>query len=71
MKNKDIIVDFLLDLKYEWKPKTKKETGYGYHGSSKGDEIEYTLYFDEYNSNWTTKDMAFRGFVFKKISQLI
>jgi hypothetical protein len=32
---------FLAELKANWKPETKTETGYGYHGSSKGDEIEW------------------------------
>ena len=58
---------FISELKRNWNPKTKTETVYGYHGSSKGDEIEYTLYFDEYRCEWTTEYRAFQGLVFKNI----
>jgi hypothetical protein len=59
------------EIKENWKPKTKTETGYGYHGSSKGDEIEYTLYFDEYRCEWGSEDRAFQGFIFKTIDKTI
>ena len=62
---------FLADLKANWKPKTETKTGYGYHGSSKGDKIEYTMYFDEYRCEWTTKDRAFQGLVFKEIDKFL
>ena len=62
---------FLSDLKANWKPRTETKTGYGYHGSSKGDEIEYTMYFDEYRCEWTTKDRAFQGLVFKEIDKFL
>jgi hypothetical protein len=68
----DVVMPHLLsELKKKWIPRTKTENGYGYHGSSKGDEITYTLYFDVYSGNWTTKNMAFRGFVFNEIKKYI
>ena len=65
------IHSFIAELKSKWNPETETKTGYGYHGSSKGDEIEYTLYFDEYRCEWTTKDIAFQGYVFKHINEFI
>lgn len=59
------------ELKLKWVPKTKPQVGYGYHGSNKGDEIEFTLYFDEYRCEWTTKDIAFKGYVFSYINKFI
>jgi len=67
----DVMPRFLADLKANWKPKTKTETGYGYHGSRKDDKIEYTMYFDEYRCEWTTKDRAFQGLVFKEIDKFL
>ncbi len=67
----DIMPRFLSELKENWKPKTETKTGYGYHGSSKGDEIEYTMYFDEYRCEWTTKDRAFQGLVFKEVDKFL
>jgi hypothetical protein len=62
---------FLAGLKANWKPRTETKTRYGYHGSSKGDEIECTMYFDEYRCEWTTKDRAFQGLVFKEIDKFL
>ena len=67
----DVMPRFLSDLKENWKPKIESKTGYGYHGSSKGDEIEYTMYFDEYRCEWTTKDRAFQGLVFKEVDKFL
>ena len=58
-------------LRSTWNPKTKIENGYGYHGSSKGSETEYTLYFDEYRCEWGSKDRAFQGLVFKYVDDTI
>jgi hypothetical protein len=62
---------FIDELKQNWKPKTETKTGYGYHGSSKGDKIEYTMYFDEYRCEWTTKDRAFQGLIFKNVDRFL
>ena len=62
---------FIDELKQNWKPKTETKKSYGYHGSSKGDEIEYTMYFDEYRCEWTTKDRAFQGLVFKNVDRFL
>ena len=67
----DAMEHFLLDLKANWKPKKETKKGYGYHGSRKSDEIEYTMYFDEYRCEWTTKDRAFQGLVFKEINKFL
>jgi len=67
----DVMPHFLSELKANWKPKTETKTGYGYHGSSKGEEIEYTLYFDSYRCEWTTEDRAFQGLVFQEISKFL
>lgn len=68
--NREILA-FIAELKSRWVPNTKTESGYGYHGSNKGDEIEYTLYFDEFRCEWTTKDIAFEGYVFKEIKKYL
>jgi hypothetical protein len=62
---------FITELKSKWNPKTETIKGTCYHGSKKGDEIEYTLYFDEYRCEWTNKDRAFKGYIFKHINTLI
>ena len=62
---------FISELKQNWKPKTKTKTGCGYHGSSKGDKREYTTYFDEYRCEWTSKDRAFQGLVFKNVDRFL
>jgi hypothetical protein len=62
---------FIKDLADNWIPKTETKTGYGYHGSRKGDKIPYTMYFDEYRCEWTGKDRAFQGHVFSEIDSYI
>jgi hypothetical protein len=62
---------FLSELKANWKPETKNEVGYGYHGSNKGDKITYIVYFDIYRCEWTTEDRAFQGLVFKEINKFL
>jgi hypothetical protein len=69
--NELTINDLITNLKKNWVPKTKVKTGYGYHGSSKGDEVEYTMYFDEFRQEWTTKDRAFQGLVFGYIDNCL
>jgi len=65
------IADFISTLKSKWEPKTKQEVGYGYHGSSKGDKIEWTSYYDEFRAEWTDKNRAFQGFVFDHIKKFL
>ena len=62
---------FISELKQNWKPKTETKTRYGSHGSNKGDEIKYTMYFDEYRCEWTTKYRAFQGLVFKNVDRFL
>lgn len=61
------INDIIRDLYLNWQPEVKTVSGEGYHGSSKGDIMEYHVYFDVYNLDWTTKKRAFKGYVFKKL----
>ncbi len=61
----------IAELKSKWIPETRQQTGYGVHGSRKGDEWEYTEYFDVFRCEWTNKDRAFQGYVFKYINSFI
>lgn len=59
-------------LAKKWKPKTKIESGYSYHGSSAGEKITYTVYFDTLNCDWTTdKNRAFKSYVFDCLNKEI
>ena len=51
--------------------KTREESGYGYHGSSKGEKITYTTYFDVHRCEWTTKERATEGYVLNKLRPII
>jgi len=31
----------------------------------------HTLYWDEYRYNWTSKEIAFRGHLFKKVQEIV
>jgi len=65
------IADLISELKTKWVPKMEKRTGSDYHGNNKGDEKEYTVYFDEYRMEWTTKRRAFQGYVFNHVNEFI
>lgn len=54
-----------------WIPKTKVIEGPVYHGSKAGDVEPHTLYWDEYNREWTVKSFAFKGHLFKLVSDLL
>lgn len=56
------IQGFIALLHEKWEPKTKVE-----HWGDK----QLTYYWDEYHFNWTIKDIAFKGYVFKNISSLM
>jgi len=63
-----IISEILKDVRLE----EKYEHGYGYHGSSKGDRFDYTLYYDKYRYEWTTnKNTALQGIIFDKLKPII
>lgn len=52
--------------------KTKVVTMYTpNHGSSTGEPVEVTYYWDEYECEWTTKEFALKGYVFNQIEPLI
>jgi hypothetical protein len=69
--NPSEMTNFIKDLKSKWTPVTETKTGVGYHGSNKGNEITYTMYFDEYRCEWTDKDRAFQGHVFSEIDSYL
>ena len=50
---------------------SKTVIGVGYHGSCKGDEIVYTVWYDPKNLIWTTKPEALKGHIFLKLSPII
>lgn len=51
--------------------KAETNGGYGYHGSSKGDYKEYTLYWDVLRSDWTNKNEALKSLVYHALSSKI
>lgn len=59
------------ELRSEWKPKIQISEFEIYHGSQKGEVKSITLYWDEYKSVWTSKEAAFRGYVFNAIKEFI
>lgn len=59
--------ELLMNVKLPEKP----EQGIGRHGSSKGDIIEFTLYFDAYHNTWTTEQIALRGYILEHIMPVI
>ncbi len=71
IQNDDKLLNYILELKFKWNPQKQMKTGDRYHGSNKGDEMEYVLYFDEYNCEWASEERAFQGYVFKNISKII
>jgi|VirMetMinimDraft_7_1064189.scaffolds.fasta_scaffold67100_2 hypothetical protein len=63
-----IITELLKDIRLD----ERSEHGYGYHGSIKGDRIDYTLYYDKYRCQWTTdKNRALQGVIFDKLVPII
>lgn len=64
----DNLKKLIQDLKSKWKPKTRLIEGKLIHGSKAGDEIQFTQYFDECSCEWVTEEVAFRGYIIKKIS---
>ena len=50
---------------------SKNVIGEGYHGSSRGDAIPYTVWYDPFYREWTTKEMALRGYIFLKLVPII
>lgn len=56
-------VQILNKLYNTWAPKTKEVKGKHYHGSKKGDEFKYDLYFDENSLKWLPKKEAFKSYV--------
>lgn len=62
---------FIHDARRRWKPRTKEVKATVYHGKNQGDVESHTLYWNEYECSWTTKEMAFNGYVFKKVQQIL
>lgn len=71
MKYKEELCDIIIKMIDTINLKEEKRSGYGYHGSIKGDEIHYTVYYNEYKHEYTDKDSAIRGYIFSKLSPII
>lgn len=65
------IQDYLKEARRKWKPKTTEIEASDRTRFADGDSESGTLYFDEYNLVWTSKDIAFKGHVFKQISEIV
>lgn len=64
--------DFIEELRLKWTPETDIKKGTGYHGSSKDVEETYTVYYNEYECEWTaSKESAFKGYVLSQINELL
>ncbi len=50
---------------------SKTETAIGYHGSSQGEEITYTIHYNPYRRTWEPKEFALMGHVFSEIKPII
>lgn len=51
--------------------RTKTVIGTVIHGSSKGEPYEYTLYYNTYGCEWTSKEEAIRSHILSKITPII
>lgn len=66
------IREWIEEKRKDWKPKTKTSSSIGYHGSNKGEEMEYTLYYDVKNLEWVTdEERAFNGFLYKELDRIL
>lgn len=65
------ILEYIDNLRKKWKPKTRISEFEVYHGSQKGDIKLITQYWDEYRCVWTDREAAFKGYVFKSVSEII
>lgn len=65
------IQDYLTEARRKWKPRTTEIEHSERMRFADGDSENATLYFDEYNLVWTSKDIAFKGHVFKQISEIV
>ena len=50
---------------------SENRIGDGYHGSSKGETIPYTVWYEPYYRKWTTKEIAMRGYLISKLMPII
>ncbi|VTQ01808.1 hypothetical protein [Sphingobacterium daejeonense] len=64
------IKKYISEVRRLWKPTTKEIEGQVYHGNRQGDVELLTLYWDEYRCNWTSKEIAFEGYLFKNIRDI-
>lgn len=71
MKKEKVVAAYIQELIDKWQPETETHTGYGYHGSSKGDEITYLVYFNVMSGERTDRYSALRGYVFSRIDDFI
>ncbi len=67
----DNLQRFVQEVKKQWIPRSKEIEGQFYHGSSKGLDLKVSLYWDELRCIWTTKELAFQGYLLKVIQELL
>ena len=67
----NLMESMIRDMVRGVKLKSREEVGWGYHGSSKGEQITYTTYFDVHRCEWTTKNRALEGYIINKLSPII
>lgn len=66
------IREWIEEKRKSWEPKTKTSGGIGYHGSNKGEEMEYTMYYDVKNWEWVTdEEKAFKGFLYTELDKIL
>lgn len=53
------------ELREKWKPETKEVEGWK-HG---GESVHERVFYNPFTETWTTKHLAFRGFVLDEISK--
>jgi hypothetical protein len=55
----------------DWKPRKKSYEQTVVHGGSKGNVVKVELFFDSTTSRFTTKDIAKKNYVLKRIGEMI
>lgn len=66
-----VLSAYVAKMKTDWKPKSKIFTGHHRHGRKSAEEENVELFYDEYHHERTTEDIAFKGYLFKRISDLL
>jgi len=64
----DLIKEFTKDVVLKTKVQTFTAPN---HGSSCGEDVELTLYWNEYKIEWTSKESALEGIILKQLRPYI